>query len=152
MKIYQATINDLDGISEIFNLYRVFYEQPSDLKAARAFITERLINRDSIIFTAVKEGRYAGFTQLYPSFSSVSMKRSLILNDLYVHENARKLGVGKQLLDAAKEYAIKSGAKGLSLQTANENTSAQSLYEKYGYQQETEFISYNLIVSNDQQS
>ncbi|PLT28776.1 GNAT family N-acetyltransferase [Peribacillus deserti] len=151
MNIYQASIEDLEGISELFNLYRIFYRQPSDLDAAQAFIKERLINRDSIIFAAVNDGTYAGFTQLYPTFSSVSMKRDLILNDLYVHEDARKLGAGRLLLDAAKEYAIKTGAKGLSLQTAHDNYTAQRLYESYGYQQETEFMSYHLSVASVEQ-
>lgn len=30
MKIYQATITDLEGVSDLFNLYRIFYNQPSD--------------------------------------------------------------------------------------------------------------------------
>ena len=54
-----------------------------------------------------------GFTQLYPSFSSLSLKSVWILNDLYVYEEYRKQGVGKMLLDAAKEFALKQIAKGL---------------------------------------
>ncbi len=30
MEIYQATIEDLEGVSNLFNLYRIFYEQTSD--------------------------------------------------------------------------------------------------------------------------
>ena len=33
MGIYQAAIEDLEGISNLFNLYRMFYQQTSDLKA-----------------------------------------------------------------------------------------------------------------------
>ncbi|WP_409291048.1 GNAT family N-acetyltransferase [Peribacillus sp. SCS-37] len=147
MKIVQATIEDLIPVSRLFDLYRVFYQQPEDQEGALAFLKERFINQDSVIFTAVsEEGNYVGFTQLYPLFSSVSMKKSYLLNDLFVHPDARSRGVGGLLLDAAREYAIKTGAKGLSLQTALDNTAAQALYEKYGYNRETEFIQYNLLT------
>ncbi|WP_409296515.1 N-acetyltransferase family protein [Peribacillus sp. SCS-26] len=147
MKIIQATIEDLIPVSRLFDLYRIFYQQPEDQEGALCFLKERFINQDSVIFTAVsEEGNYVGFTQLYPLFSSVSMKKSYLLNDLFVHPNARGRGVGGLLLAAARDYAIKTGAKGLSLQTARGNTAAQALYEKNGYDRETQFIQYNLLT------
>ncbi|WP_026692953.1 GNAT family N-acetyltransferase [Peribacillus kribbensis] len=142
MNVYEATIGDLEGIAELFNLYRMFYQQPSDPQGARDFLLERFIHKDSVIFAAVENGEYIGFTQLYPVYSSVSMKKDYILNDLYVHETARKSGAGRNLLEAASGYAKKTGAKGLSLQTAHDNLSAQSLYEKFGFLKEEQFISY----------
>ncbi|MFD0768458.1 GNAT family N-acetyltransferase [Bacillus sp. CGMCC 1.60114] len=144
MNIYQATIKDLKGVSHLFNLYRIFYKQPSDYKDAESFISDRLKNEESVIFVAVHEGEYLGFTQLYPSFSSVSMKRTWILNDLYVQEEARKQGIAQALLDKAKLHAIQSNAKSLELQTAPDNTNAQKLYEKNGYQKDTSFLNYSL--------
>ena len=72
-----------------------------------------------------------GFTQLYPSFSSVSLKATLILNDLYVHETNRNTGVAKTLLNTAKTYCNNNNFKGLALETATDNP-AQYLYEKQG--------------------
>lgn len=144
MNIYQATIKDLKGVSHLFNLYRIFYKQPSDYEDAESFISDRLKNEESVIFVAVHEGEYLGFTQLYPSFSSVSMKRTWILNDLYVQEEARKQGIAQALLDKAKLHAIQSNAKSLELQTAPDNTNAQKLYEKNGYQKDTSFLNYSL--------
>ena len=146
MEVYQATIKDLDGVSKLFDSYRVFYEQPSNIEAAKNFIQERLEKNDSIIFVAVKNGEYFGFTQLYPSFSSVSMRRLWILNDLYVMQGARKSGVGKKLLAAAKQLAIQTQAKGLSLQTAVDNVSAQALYESDGWKKDEKFLYYTLNI------
>ena len=61
-----------------------------------------------------------GFTQLYPSFSSISMRRIWILNDLFVAEDRRGRGAAQRLLDAAKAYAVETNAKGLALSTAVE--------------------------------
>ncbi|MGE5702507.1 MAG: N-acetyltransferase family protein [Clostridia bacterium] len=142
MDIYQATMQDLEGVTELFDLYRMFYKQTSDRDAAKAFLHERLTKNDSVMYVAVENGVYLGFTQLYPVFSSVSMKRLWILNDLYVTEASRKRGVGKRLMDAAMQLAKDTNSKGLKLQTAIDNVTAQSLYEANGWVKDDQFFYY----------
>lgn len=144
MVVYKATLQDLNGVSELFDLYRIFYNQPSNLDASKGFICERLEKNDSVIFVAVDNGKYVGFTQLYPVFSSVSMQRQWILNDLFVTGESRNKGVGKRLLDASKELVKETQAKGLKLQTAVDNTTAQSLYESDGWVKDDNFYYYVL--------
>jgi len=143
MKIFQATIEDLEGVSHLFNLYRMFYQQESDIVGAKTYIKERIENKESVIFVVKDKLDYIGFTQLYPTFSSISMKRAWILNDLYVDREARKQGIGELLLHKAKEYAIKTGAKSINLSTAPENDAAQRLYEKNGYIRDSQFYQYD---------
>ncbi|MEH7238889.1 GNAT family N-acetyltransferase [Bacillus sp. JJ1562] len=147
MKIYQATFDELDGVSDLYNKYRMFYHQESDIEGAKNYIRERIESKESIIFIVKDEQNYIGFTQLYPTFSSISMKRAWILNDLYVDSTARKQGVGEMLLQKAKEYAIETGAKSLSLSTAPDNHSAQRLYEKNGYKRDSQYYHYELDLS-----
>lgn len=147
MNIYQATMADLEDVSHLFNLYRMFYQQPSDLEGAKMYIKERLENEDSVIFLVKDNEKYVGFTQLYPSFSSISMKRVWILNDLYVKAENRKQGIGEMLLQKVKAFAIETEAKSISLSTAFTNDSAQRLYEKNGYIRDTEFYHYDLSLS-----
>ncbi len=69
-------LEDVKGVSELFNLYRMFYKQEKNLSLASDFIFERIRNSESIIFVAqIEAGDYLGFTQLYPIFSSVSAKK-----------------------------------------------------------------------------
>lgn len=147
MEIYQATIEDLEGVSNLFNSYRMFYEQISDVAGAENYIKERLENGDSIIFVVKNEQKYVGFTQLYPTFSSISMKKAWILNDLYVDPEVRKQGIGEVLLHKAKEHAVQTEAKSISLSTAPDNFSAQKLYEKNGYERDSQFYHYELILT-----
>ncbi len=147
MEIYQATIEDLEGVSNLFNLYRIFYQQASDLEGAKDYIKERVENKDSVIFVVKNKQDYLGFTQLYPTFSSISMKKAWILNDLYVDAEARKQGIGEILLQKAKEYAIETGAKNISLSTAPDNYAAQRLYEKNGYIRDSQFYQYELSLA-----
>lgn len=91
MYIRQAKTSDAAAIAPLFNQYREFYKQASDLKGAEAFLKARLENDESIILIAEENGEFIGFTQLYPTFSSVAMKRIYILNDLFVTPHARTM-------------------------------------------------------------
>lgn len=148
MNIIRANLTHLEPIITLFDGYRVFYRAQSDIDATRAFIRQRLELQDSVILLAVDDDdNYLGFTQLYPSFSSVSMRRIWILNDLYVHPDARKMGVGRFLLEQAKQFGIEHGALRLELATEIINTSAQSLYESLGWLQDEEFYHYSLSLT-----
>ncbi|MGO0062718.1 N-acetyltransferase family protein [Brevibacillus fluminis] len=133
MDIRRATVADLDGLAPLFDQYRMFGNQPSDVEAARNFLFERITNDESVIFIGVEDGRYLGFTQLYPSFSSLFIKRLWILNDLFVTAESRGKGLGKLLLDAAVQLAVETNAKGVKLQTDVNNVGAQRFYETNGW-------------------
>jgi len=145
--VKKAEIENLKEISELFNSYRVFYQQDSNADLAMNFIFDRLTNKDSVIFYAYDEnGNVLGFTQLYPMFSSVSAQASWVLNDLYVSPSARRLGVAKKLMEAAKLFAIETKSKGIALETSKDNLNAQSLYESLGYKKETGVYNYFLSL------
>lgn len=134
MNVRRATVEDVDAIAPLFDLYRTFYEQPSDLALAHRFINERMQQGESVIFLAEVDGKAVGFTQLFPSFSSVGATRIWILNDLYVDAAARRQGVAQALLQAASEFARADGARRLELETDHSNDSAQALYRRLGWE------------------
>jgi ribosomal protein S18 acetylase RimI-like enzyme len=138
--IRKATINDLDLVTELFDLYRIFYKQKSNLQGARLFLEERIKNGESVIFVAFDGDDMVGFTQLYPLFSSVNMHRTWLLNDLYVKGDVRGKGFGEGLLKKAIAFAAETGAKAISLETSGDNLIAQKLYEKIGFRKETNYF------------
>jgi GNAT superfamily N-acetyltransferase len=137
-------IHSLESCPEIANLfdsYRIFYGQPSNIEAAKVYLAERLNRNESIILVAFYNGTAVGFTQLYPSFSSVSMKPLYILNDLFVIEEKRGLGIGEALLDAAENLGKALAWKGMVLETAQDNP-AQKLYERKGWAEDKDYKHY----------
>ena len=144
MKVFLANIEHLEALSVLFDQYRVFYQQSSDLNGARLFLKNRFEYCDSIIFAARDGDQIAGFTQLYPSFSSVSMKRVWILNDLFVTFLYRNQGIARSLMAIAKQYAEETGAIRISLSTQQSNHVAQALYESLGYEKDEVFHHYSL--------
>lgn len=94
MLVQCAAAADLDAVAPLFDAYRQFYGQRSDLAAAR--VPGRAVRRDE----------------------------SVILNDLIVRAGVRRSGVGRRLLERAREWAIETDAKGL---TARLRAPAQSV-------------------------
>lgn len=146
MNIQQASLEHAADVAVLFDAYRTYYEQQPDLPGAVEFITERLRKGESVIYIALDNGRAIGFTQLYPLFTSVGMKRGWLLNDLYVLETYRSKGAGRALIAAAQELAKSTGSKWVMLQTLTVNTGAQRLYEKLGFEKDTSSYYYYLPV------
>ena len=142
-KIRRATMPDLPRIAELFDAYRQFYGEAPDPDGARAFLRERLQAGDSVLLIAERDRRFLGFVQLYPSFSSTSMKRLWILNDLFVAPAHRRAGVGRSLLSAAEDFARATGGKGLELATQKTNATAKALYEACGWKLDDTFNHYH---------
>ena len=141
ISIKQATIDDLDEVSNLFNLYRIFYRKESDLEGAKIFLRDRILHNESVIYVAEENQKLVGFTQLYPQFSSTRMKKAWLLNDLYVLKEYRGKGISKQLIEKAKQLAKDTHSAGLSLETEKTNTIGNQLYPSVGFiiSEETNF-------------
>lgn len=162
-RIRRAELGDVNGVAQLFNEYRMFYDQLTDLNGANEYIRERMERNESVILIAELEvnsdkraeisltdkpltNELGGFVQLYPSFSSVSMRPIWVLNDLYIHADHRQKGIARKLLQAARRLGEESGAVRIVLSTAISNKKAQVLYESEGYTLDTEFMYYELQV------
>ena len=137
---------DLDRIVPLFDAYRQFYRQPSDPERARDFLRERFERQQSVIYLSYEGDVTTGFTQLYPSFSSGSLARIFILNDLFVTPEARRRGTGTALLNAAADHGRRAGALRLVLSTEVGNREAQCVYERLGWKRDTAFFVYQLAL------
>lgn len=139
-----AGLADLAAVAELFDDYRQFYEQASDLPLARQFIAERLAKDESRIILAVNAAQaVVGFCQLYPSFCSVEARPIYALYDLYVRPSARRSGAATQLLLAAEQLARQDGKARMDLTTARTNRAAQAAYEALGWVRDEVFLSYS---------
>lgn len=143
-----ATAADLDDLVPLFAAYLDFYGVGKPEPQVRAFLAARLQRDDSTLLISRNEKANAqGFVQLYPLYDSLALRPSFLLSDLYVAEQARRQGVGEQLLEAARQHGLRTGACGLQLETARSNEAAQSLYERLGYVRDAVYLTYRLDLS-----
>ncbi|MEH6630467.1 MAG: GNAT family N-acetyltransferase [Halopseudomonas aestusnigri] len=144
-EILRGDSKSISKIAKIFDLYRQHYGEKSDFETCVKFLGDRISAEESIIFFAQNSsGEAIGFTQAYPIFCSVPFRRDLFLGDLYVLESERGNGVGRQLLNAVKEYGIQINSKGTLLNTDVDNVGAQGLYESLGFKRDTDRYYYYL--------
>ncbi len=144
-----ATINDLEIVAALFDAYRQFYKQTSNLSLARNFIRDRMQNNESVIILAVNEdNKTVGFCQLYPTFCSVEVKPIYVLYDLFVAPETRRSGAGKVLLQTAEQLAADNGIARLDLTTAKTNEAAQSAYETLGWVRDEIFYAYSKEIKS----
>ncbi|RQO47570.1 GNAT family N-acetyltransferase [Variovorax sp. KBW07] len=141
--VRQAVLADLEELAALFDQYRQFQGRASDVAAARSFLRERFNHGESVVFICHDGDAPVGFAQLYPSFSSVSLSRVFVVNDLFVHASGRRKGVASMLLAAIESYAWSFGSARVTLNVARGNESAQRLYEARGWKQDDQFFMYH---------
>jgi ribosomal protein S18 acetylase RimI-like enzyme len=146
IRIRRGGPSDVPRLAPLFDAYLEFYHRPSNPTRTRAFLTERLERGESVVFLAEgSDGEALGFTQLYPTFASLSLRPWWVLYDLFVAPNARRRGIASRLLDRAKSLAHETGAAGISLETAKDNP-AQVLYRALGWAADEAFIHFELYL------
>lgn len=145
--LWRAEIADLDLVVPLFDAYRQFYGLATNLGLCRAYLTDRIRRQEAVIFIVGRRGREGwGFTQLYPTFSSLQACRTWVLYDLFVSPEVRHKGLGRRLMNRAREHAVETGASSIVLSTAKTNFVGQALYESLGYVQDKEFLTYELAL------
>ena len=146
--IRQANIIDLGQLIVLFDDYRQFYEQTTDLELAKNFIAARINNQDSVMFVVESDqNNLLGFCQIYPSFCSVTAAKIGVLSDLYVDTATRNTGAGRALMLAAHQYAADNDMGRLDLTTAKNNLKAQALYESLGWVRDEVFYAYRKDIT-----
>ena len=144
--VHWAVFDDLNQLVPLFDAYRRFYGQQSELTLARQFLGGRLTRNESVVLLAENDtGGAIGFVQLYPTFSSILAAPMYVLSDLFVIPDVRRRGVGTLLIKSAVETARAAGAVRVELATAITNISAQRLYESLGWRKD-DFYLYGLSL------
>ena len=141
---------DLDDLLPLLRAYCDFYRaHPGDgalLALARALLADpesegfQLLARD-------EAGRALGFATVYWTWSTLAAARRAVMNDLFVHPDARGWGLAEALIEECRVRARRGGASSLGWQTAKDNLRAQRVYERVGARRE-EWVDYSLDTSD----
>ncbi len=139
------TAAELEELLPAIAAYQRFYEV-EDVEAGRnrAFFARFLSpSEDGAILGAREDGEIRGYACLYWTFSSTRAVETVLMNDLFVYDEARGKGVGRALIEASAAVARERGAASLDWSTAPDNLRAQALYDSTGASR-SEWIEYEL--------
>lgn len=134
INIKKATLEDLEETAKLFDLYRIFYRQKSDVEKGKEFLKQRFLNSESDIFLAMDEDKAVGFVQLYKLFHYTKLQKQWLLSDLFVHPDYRGKGLSVVLIDQSKQWCEETGACGLMLETEKTNDIGNQLYLRCGFE------------------
>jgi len=126
----------LDDIDEVVAMYAWLFAPPGsrpprwDDERAAAALVHAVGAHDAIVLVATVAGEFVGFCTGYDDILSVRFGRRVWVEDLAVHPDRRSLGIGKRLLDEAKDWARTRGASHLELDSAETRADAHRFYER----------------------
>jgi GNAT superfamily N-acetyltransferase len=147
LEIAPVTAAEFERLLPLIAAYQRFYEvEEIDEKRNRAFFRRFLSPSEDGMLLGAREGdRFVGYACLYWHFSSLSAAETVLMNDLFVAEDARGQGVGRALIEASAGVAREREAHSLEWATAPSNVIAQRLYDSTGATR-SEWIEYELPV------
>ena len=101
-----------------------------DPERARRALAEAIAAEASAVLVAEQRGELVGFAAAYLDLESVRFGMRCWVEDLAVSPAHRSRGLGKMLLDAAKEWARERGATHLELDSGEAREDAHRFYER----------------------
>lgn len=115
----------------------VYSTAPEAERTMRRFLADLASSSHSFLFVAVVADEVIGFIsgeirEGSPTFHS---KTWASVDDVYVAEGHRSLGVGRALLKSVESWARERGAHGVSLQVAAANTRGRKFYGDLGFRE-----------------
>jgi GNAT superfamily N-acetyltransferase len=125
-----------DEIDQLIAAYEWLFAPPGsrppmwDEPAARSRLAAVIDSDRAEVFVADVDGRVAGFVTVYDDMDSVRFGRRAWVEDLAVDAGRRSQGLGKALLDEAKDWARSKGASHLELDSSEARPDAHRFYDR----------------------
>jgi GNAT superfamily N-acetyltransferase len=148
LKIHPATRADVPTLLALIRGLAAFEKKPH-----KAVATEPDLLRDGFgpqpkfrALIAEWDGRPAGYASFFYFYSTFQGRPALFLEDLFVLDDLRGNGIGKVLLGAVVQLALKEGCFGLRWEVLDWNRPAIEFYEKLG----ATFLNERKVVAFDE--
>lgn len=146
MHIIRATSEHIALLVPMFIRYRELYGARPLVEASKQFLTDRINANEAIVYLAfdAEQNDLIGFSLLYTSYSSLSLRPVWILNDIFVTEAARRRQVARTLVIRSRDDAIAANAVRIRVATNTYNEAIRKMYESLGFYENPQLTNYIL--------
>jgi len=133
-RVWRATPDDAADVTRLLLAFRDWFEGavPSE-QQMRDSVERLIVDPNTEFLLAALADRATGVCQLRFRHSVWVSSEDCWLEDLFVEEGARGMGLGRTLVLAACERASERGAQRIELDTNESNAGAIALYESLGF-------------------
>lgn len=127
-----------DDVEQVLRGYEWLFAPPGsrpaswDKKRATAAFRHAIASERATVLVADDAGAIVGICSVYLDIDSIRFGQRAWVEDLAVDPGYRSKGIGKRLLDAAKEWGRARGASHLELDSAEARADAHRFYEREG--------------------
>jgi GNAT superfamily N-acetyltransferase len=125
-----------EEVERVLGMYEWLFAPPGSLPPAwdpvraEEALVEAIEGVSSTVLVAEHRGELLGFATAYLDLNSVRFGLRCWVEDLAVSPEHRSQGVGKALLEAAKQWARERGATHLELDSGDARKDAHRFYER----------------------
>ena len=112
---------------------QLFDDKEWDLDEGNKFLS----NNDNAFFLAFEENQPVGFLSAHRLQRFDNRKAEVLLYEIGVHQDFRKMGIGKALVDECKKWAREVDAAEVWVLTEKDNPAAMALYSCSGGEEES---------------
>ena len=132
--IRRARRADVPEILRLIVALAVYERSPDAVKATEATLNETLFGSDPrvLVHLAERDGRIVGVALWFLTYSTWTGTPSLYLEDLFVVDSARGLGVGRSLFRTLAREAKARGCGRIDWAVLDWNESAMDFYRSLG--------------------
>jgi ribosomal protein S18 acetylase RimI-like enzyme len=133
IKVRRARPADAAAILEMANALNR-YEGKPPTPLTEDGLAQHMFGRRRILSSAIAEldGAIAGYAAWQPSFDMETGSTGLYMSDLFVHEAARRRGVGRALMEWLAREAVRRGGAWIGWGVMKSNRQAQAFYRRVG--------------------
>ncbi len=142
-KIRKAAPGDMPSVFRLVHALAVFEKLADRMTATQADLHEALFSTTPRIEAALAElpdGRAVGIAIFYENFATFTCSRGLYLEDLFVEESARGLGIGKALIAWGAGLATTRGCARYQWVVLDWNSPARDFYRALGAEETPQWI------------
>jgi GNAT superfamily N-acetyltransferase len=136
LKLCEA--GDLKAVSDLLNELKEAASTDLDFHEEGLKTVFQAMDDSNVYLNVVAEvdGKIAGFISVVFYKTLFHMGGTALINELIVSRNYRGKGIGRLLIERAKEEAITRGMDELEVGTEKTNEGAQAFYKKCGFDEE----------------
>lgn len=133
-QIRAATPEDVSAIMDLIKALAAYENLSEEVTGDAATLEQHLFGENPYaeVILAEWEGEIVGFALFFTTYSTFLTQPGIYLEDLFVLENYRGLGIGHSLLSHVAKIATERKAGRLEWNVLDWNTSAIAFYEKMG--------------------
>ena len=143
-----ADVADIDLLIEFMQEFYEFDRLAFNEQAARPAL-RLILSNDSFgrVWLIQVNGSPVGYIVLTLSFSLEFRGRDAFIDEIYIREQHRGRGVGRRALEFVEGACRPLGVLALHLEVGRNNTNAQALYRKSGFEDHDRYLMTKWVAS-----